>query len=245
MKVKPEWNVIDTGINSAVKNMQIDQELIDLLDPQGQPILHLYEWEGDCATYGYFLDPFVFLNAEKVQQRGLNLAKRPTGGGIIFHICDFAFSALIPSSHPHYSINTLDNYALINRLVIEAFKQTIHYQDVLTIELLKEEPLPLDAHANKFCMAKPTKYDVIINGLKIGGAAQRRTKNGFLHQGSISLGMVSEAYLLDVLKPNTCVLKAMKTQSFYPLGTNYSLNELQQARNDLKHYFKQACFPNF
>jgi lipoate-protein ligase A len=36
-------------------------------------------------------------------------------------------------------------------------------------------------------MARPTKYDVMLQGRKIAGAAQRKTKAGFLHQGTIAL----------------------------------------------------------
>ena len=37
------------------------------------------------------------------------------------------------------------------------------------------------------CFANPVTDDVLLNGCKIAGAAQRRTRRGFLHQGSIQL----------------------------------------------------------
>ena len=36
-------------------------------------------------------------------------------------------------------------------------------------------------------MAKPTPFDLVIEGKKVGGAAQRRTRKGLLHQGSLSV----------------------------------------------------------
>ena len=38
------------------------------------------------------------------------------------------------------------------------------------------------------CFQNPTKYDVLLNGVKIAGSAQRRTVHGLLHQGSIHFG---------------------------------------------------------
>jgi len=35
------------------------------------------------------------------------------------------------------------------------------------------------------CFANPVRADVLIDGRKIAGAAQRRTRQGLLHQGSI------------------------------------------------------------
>jgi lipoate-protein ligase A len=37
------------------------------------------------------------------------------------------------------------------------------------------------------CFANPVRADVIVNGRKVAGAAQRRTRAGLLHQGSIQL----------------------------------------------------------
>jgi lipoate-protein ligase A len=35
------------------------------------------------------------------------------------------------------------------------------------------------------CFANPVRADVMVNGRKVAGAAQRRTRAGLLHQGSI------------------------------------------------------------
>ena len=58
--------------------------------------------------------------------------------------------------------------------------------------------------ADYFCMAKPTIYDVVYQGRKIAGAAQRRRKNGYLHQGTISLAFPQMGLLNEVLFPKRC-----------------------------------------
>jgi len=231
-----EWRLLDTGCNSPEENMRIDQELLNQLDPSGQPILHLYEWSGNCATYGHFLNPYLFLKQEAIQGGKVFIAKRPTGGGIIFHICDFAFSVLLPASHPKFSINTLENYALINHAVISA----IQNMQESPLELLQTDPVPLDYASNFFCMAKPTKYDVIMGGRKIGGAAQRRTKQGLLHQGTISIALLPDSFLSEVLLPQTLVIKATEAHSASLLGSNWTSAELEQARKEMKESLQKS-----
>ncbi len=223
------WEVRDTGIATAEENMRYDAALLEHLSSEKGPILHFYDWETPSATYGYFMQPERWLNMEEVKKRGLSLARRPTGGGIVFHIWDMAFSALVPSHAPEFSLNTLDNYALINEAVLAAVSE-------LSSEILNFtfEDAPFQGlGCQHFCMARPTKYDVLLQGRKIAGAAQRKTKEGFLHQGTISLLFPEEEYLRAVLKPGTGVLEAILAHSHPLLKDPKDLNPAKQALKKL------------
>ena len=111
--------ILNTGAHSAQENMALDEKLLFEMSPQSDPILHLYEWGAPSATYGYFIDPAKFLDLNKLRQLRVTLARRPTGGGIVFHIWDLAFSFLLPSLHPRFSLNTLENYRFVNESVLE------------------------------------------------------------------------------------------------------------------------------
>jgi len=228
-----KWTIIDTGVSSAERNMEIDGELLEGLVNETSPILHLYSWDAPSATYGHFIDPYTFLNVETVRKRGLDLARRPTGGGIIFHTTDFAFSLLVPATHSEYSINTLDNYAFVNALVIAIVRRFMNQTHLCT--LLPEEPLPLHPHSRNFCMAKPTKFDVMLDGRKVGGGAQRRTKHGYLHQGSISLAMPEASFLESLVIPE--VLEEMQKNTYALLGSSVGDQKLSEARQELRSLF--------
>jgi lipoate---protein ligase len=230
------WKYIDTGKRSAAANMELDAALLSDLKDEKDALLHLYDWDTDAATYGYFIDPGNFLNLEGVKKNKLDLAKRPTGGGIVFHNCDLAFSVLVPATSPWFSSNPLDNYACVNNRVIWAIGQMIK----APAHLLPVEPIPLDEQCRSFCMAKPTKYDVMIQGKKIGGAAQRKTRHGFLHQGSISIGLLPEAYLNDVLVGGSQVLEGMRQNSFSLLGSAWTQQELEEVRAHLRFVLKKV-----
>lgn len=233
-----EWLILDTGVSSAKQNMHIDTKLLEELDPfSTNPIIHLYEWDVPSATYGHFIDPKEYLSEEVFASGCLQLAKRPTGGGVIFHTTDWAFSVLVPAGHEAYSLNTLNNYVFVNNLVIEVINCFLGGSPTLNLQLLPYEGKPIDRFSRHFCMAKPTKYDVMLEGKKVCGGAQRRTKAGFLHQGTISLAMPNEAFLEKVLLPNTLVRQSMEENTFALLGKIVSEKDILEARK-----FLSACF---
>lgn len=184
------WTIEESGPKSPEWNMEADSKRLEN-DPS--PCLRFYEWEGPSATYGYFLNPSDFFKPDV----HLSLARRPTGGGVILHLDDLAFSVIVPASHPFYSLNSLHSYQIINSMVIEAI------QKVLPLEgLFLQEDLP-KAPRGGFCMAKPTKFDLLYEGKKVGGAAQRKTKSGLLHQSSLCLKMPDPLFLEQILKSSS------------------------------------------
>jgi len=226
------WKVINSGKGSAEKNMAIDAKLLSELSPDGSPILHLYDWEEECATYGHFLKPHTVLDMKQATSRGMKIVKRPTGGGIIFHMYDFAFSVIVPANCNCFCTNTLDNYHFINSKVKEAIKKHIHPNHNLTF--LFEPPPPLDRSCANFCMAMLTKYDLVVGDKKIVGAAQRRQKQGYLHQGSIAIALPKKDLLRELLLPGTRVEEAMFRNTFFILDEGWSSDDLQNLRATLK-----------
>lgn len=229
------WKCIDTGKRFAAENMALDEGLLSDLQYEHVAILHFYDWKYPSATYGYFVDPEKFFFMEEVKKIGLDLARRPTGGGILFHHVDFAFSVLVPATHPAFSQKQLENYEFVNIGVSNALKKIINKP----MKLLENSQND-DEECKNFCMATPTKYDVIIDEKKIGGAAQRNTKYGYLHQGTISICNISEQFLTPILKNNEKILEAMKKNSFSLLGNIASEKELLDARLEIKELIREV-----
>lgn len=215
------------------KNMDKDASLLQSLENDPRVILHLYAWPEKSATHGYFIDPYKLLRRERVETHGMVLGRRPTGGGVIFHQYDLAFAILIPSIHPQFSLNTLDNYAVVNTVVAETIKSFKPiYSD---LALLKNNPSCHSAVCRQFCMAQPTIYDVMLEGKKVVGGAQRRTKHGLLHQGSIALTLPEPGYLEEMMIEGVDIISAMRESSYYLLGEGAAVQEIQYARRELQH----------
>lgn len=218
------WKVLDTGPGLATEVMQRDVQLFQNLETQQQGILHFYDWLHPAATYGCFVDPKKIL----LTTEGLDLGKRLTGGGITFHVADFAFSVIVPASHSSFSSDpskVLRQYQYVNGLVSRALNGLFPKN----YEILQQE----DASIYKdFCMTKGTKYDLLSEGKKAVGAAQRRKKFGYLHQGSISLAVPRIDFLQTYLPSH--LIEKMLQFTFSPLGESWDIQMLKDAREQLK-----------
>jgi lipoate-protein ligase A len=130
----------------------------------------------------------------------------------------------------------MDNYAFINGIVRDVVLK------FLGKEILSKEDcflLPCESkNPPTFCMAQLTKYDVMIGDKKVGGAAQRRTKEGFLHQGSLSLALPDLNFLNQVLK-DSALLSAMQLTTYPLLFDNQCT--IAAARRTLAGLFKDHC----
>jgi len=230
------WALVESGRKTALENMRLDEKFLNDLDPQGAAMLHLYSWDKPSATYGYFTKVDKFLNIQGVEKHGLDLSKRPTGGGIIFHVADLAFSVLVPSEHESFFDDTLDNYHFVNSKVLEAVKACMKDTG---LELLPNHLTAKDEACGYFCMAKPTIYDVMLGDKKVAGAAQRKKKQGFLHQGSIALALPRQEFLEEVLLPGTQVAEAMRAYTHTLLGDNWTDKALEEMRYLLTKQLKK------
>lgn len=231
--------ILDTGKNTAFENMSLDFKLLESLQADGEAVLHFYDWTKPSLTYGYFIRPGKFLNLNKLQEYGLDSARRPTGGGVVFHIWDLAFSFLLPSKHNFFFTDSLDNYRFVNNIVKKAL-QNCSLQNFLQTE---QSPQPTElftlspenVHQPAFCMARASKYDLLRQGKKIAGAAQRKKQNGYLHQGTLALVLPDEKLLFDLLLDKN-LLQAILQQSFF---FSENLKDLHQLRSILKKSLKR------
>jgi lipoate-protein ligase A len=141
-----------------------------LLRHVSTPVLRFYRWsEPDAISIGYF-DKY-----EEVPN-GRPFVRRYTGGGLVDHQADFTYSVIVPKNHPLALQGTSGSYQAIHEAVTQALKQQGFEAELA--------PCCLEAQSNA-CFQKPVKFDVVAGTSKLAGAAQRRTREGCLHQGSI------------------------------------------------------------
>ncbi len=220
--------LIDTGKGGAIENMRFDSELLGRVLDFENTLLHFYDWSKKSMTYGYFVNPKEHLHIDLVKAMGFTMARRTSGGGILFHGKDLTFSFLVPKTHPLFSTDTLENYRHVNQGVVSALKDLLPEQEFSLVE--NDQEVAPECH--RFCRAKPVRYDVLLRGKKVAGAAQRRTLNGFLHQGSISLGF--EDPEVEGLFLSKEVWKNMQNFSTSLLGCQATEREISTLREDLK-----------
>ncbi len=173
------WYLLEHGRNSPYWNMACDEWLLKNASRLGQPTLRIYAWNRPAITIGYF-QPFPtnrFLHA--------TIVRRPTGGALVIHDSDLTFTVVLPPDHPWRKLKTFERYHCIHERVARIFELK-----GLTPTLVLPEAKPSLGRAleTDLCFIKSSSYDVLVHGIKVAGGAQRTTREGLLHQGSIQGG---------------------------------------------------------
>jgi len=158
----------DGKLHSAALNMAIDEALFAY---SKVPALRFYYWSCPTLSFGYF---GKYDNAAKVGA-GRELVRRWTGGGLVLHGSDLTYSLVIPFQNP---------VALPAREVYTKFHRTIR-DTLIDIGICASLATSSSPKISEACFANPVFADVLVAGVKVAGAAQRRTRTGLLQQGSV------------------------------------------------------------
>jgi len=167
-------------------NMAIDEALMLGQKEAALPTLRFYGWTRPSFSFGYFQKISEEVDVPKCREQGIGLVRRPTGGGTVIHGWDLTYTVAVPLDNPLVPGNILESYSLIHDCLIQGLQQLGIKAEHFSEQSGSSEKLP------NVCLAKPTKYDVLIGGRKVAGAAQRRKHKVLLHQGYIALDMPSD-----------------------------------------------------
>jgi lipoate-protein ligase A len=167
----------DDSAASAALNMAIDEAL---LEDATVPSIRFYRWHSPALSFGYF-GRFIDV---AIHASGRDLVRRWTGGGMVFHGEDLTYSIVIPCDHSAFGESSMAVYERIHRALADAWNEIGKHahlaESMQRVDRTLERGLPAAS-----CFANPVRSDVMIDGRKIAGAAQRRTRRGLLQQGSI------------------------------------------------------------
>ena len=187
----------DAEPHRAALNMAIDEILLrcanddsrafrDSLESKNfaaQPILRVYRWSAPAVSIGYFEKCEPVKNAWPQRE----LVRRWTGGGVVLHGEDWAYSLLVPANcargeNFNFAKNEKANAAEMYRAIHAIIAHALLEREICVAEIADENR----AKISQAYFENAVRHDVVQrDGKKIAGAAQRRSRFGLLHQGSI------------------------------------------------------------
>ena len=167
----------DNAPRSAAMNMAIDEAL---LESAAAPSIRFYRWESPALSFGYF-GRFADV-ADKASER--DLVRRWTGGGIVFHGEDLTYSVVIPAKDPVFAEPPMSIYENVHHALRKALVANGERAELALVAGIVDAGTAIVDHGYN-CFANPVRADVTIDGRKVAGAAQRRTRGGLLQQGSV------------------------------------------------------------
>lgn len=179
------WRLIDTGPLDGASNMAIDEALLDNFDPgKSTPVLRLYGWSPPALSFGRFQDAGKVLNLERCRADNVTVVQRITGGGVIYHADELTYAIVCAPQHLPRETTVKESFRFLT-----GFLLTFYRELGLPAAYAAEVPEHISRLGKRtpFCFAGRESYDILIDGRKIGGNAQRRMKNAVFQHGSIPL----------------------------------------------------------
>ena len=180
-----ELEVLDDPVpHPAALNMAIDEALLGRLG--NRAVLRCYRWTRPAVSFGCF----GRIHEVRDAYPGRELVRRWTGGGIVDHAADFTFSLLVPKVLPLASLPAAEAYPRVHTAVAMALTGAgfagVENVPARTGVSHPEFPPATQPPPHLLpCFEHPVAHDLTQAGRKVAGGAQRRTRMGLLHQGSV------------------------------------------------------------
>jgi len=205
--------------------MGLDEALLEASPRVAKPVLRSYGWNEPAASFGYFQK---YGEVERVTLLR-PLVRRPTGGGLVPHDADWTYSVIIPTHHEWYSSRAEESYRRMHQWLQSAFAKVSAVTE-LANSAHKSQPGQ--------CFAGYERFDLLWQGRKIGGAAQRRSKTGLLIQGSVQPPPLS----LDRNQWQQAMCDVFNTTGAEWSKFDLDALLLQRARELVKNKYSQESF---
>ena len=179
------WRLIISAPSDAATNMAIDEAILQTyIHKGGLPILRIYSWQPAAISLGsaQFLDNA--LNLPQCLSHKIEFVRRITGGEAIYHDNEITYSIVCSKKDLNVSDSVKKSFRVLTTFVFNAYRQ-LGFKPYFAgdIENYKH------GDASEFCFATTEKFDILINGKKIGGNAQKRSRDIIFQHGSIPFSL--------------------------------------------------------
>lgn len=228
-----QGRLIELTQHDAAANMAIDEALLNSVAVGAPPTLRFYGWKRPTLSLGYF-QPLSEAKAW-AEQTGValgadgevDLVRRSTGGGAILHHAELTLSLTLPMNVSDTGAREA-TYRNVHAAIAGELKRLgVDAKPFRTLGTNAVSRMDADAATSAkgnqrdepfLCFQRRTDEDLIVNGYKVLGSAQRRTKGALLQHGS----------LLWSVSPHADVLPGMQQLSGRSLDLGAFVRGLQQ-----------------
>ncbi len=200
--------LIPYGVYEPALNMALDRLLL-----QGtESVFRLYGWSQPTLSLGRNQKDFHDLNQEAL--KACALVRRDTGGQAVLHQHELTYSFV--GSIPPLPQGVLESYRFLSRPLSKAL--TSLGVAVTSGEYKKFKP------RGSHCFLEPSAYELLLEGKKLIGSAQRRQGKRLLQHGAILLKRDLDLWL--ALWPNA---DGERFTGLSEAGYSFALSLLTQA----------------
>jgi lipoate-protein ligase A len=187
---------------TGLHNMEVDEAMLREAEHCKSLVLRVYRWANPTLSLGHFQrNDDVPTDAAWGR---IDRVTRKTGGGAIVHDRELTYSLVIPHT-PHHDGQQSSEIPLAfgTKGPSEMVYRAIHaglvsglQQLGLNADLSEQCTCKADgvtANQSFLCFERRSPVDIVIDGVKVVGSAQRRSQFGLLQHGSVLLRRSSHA----------------------------------------------------
>jgi len=165
--------------------MAVDEALLRSFDPATSlPVLRLYGWEPPAMSLGRFQRADGVLDLERCRVDGLAVVRRVTGGGVIYHADELTYSLVCAPGQIPPAASLKDSFRVLTGFLL-AFYRRLGLEPAYALDVVADGTLL--GERTHFCFAGRESFDILVDGSKIGGNAQRRPRGVIFQHGSIPI----------------------------------------------------------
>lgn len=175
------FRLIRSDPASAEYNMALDEKIFSQYLEDGIPVFRVYLWQAPSFTYGISKYPENLIDFGKCLSNRVQVVKRMTGGGILFHDDEITYSFVCSKEDVKEPQNVFVSYREICAFLIK-FYESLGLKALFAKETQGFKGM---CAPHELCSASHEKYDIVINNKKIGGNAQKRRRQAIFQHGSI------------------------------------------------------------
>jgi lipoate-protein ligase A len=160
------FRLLDTGRRGGFYNMGLDEAVLEAVSRrESPPTLRLYGWDPPAVSVGYFQGLEEEVDLRACEARGVEVVRRVSGGGAVFHQAELTYSIVMPEGHPLAGNTLQESYGTLCAGIVEG--------------------LAILGVAARFAPVN----DIIAGDRKISGNAQTRRAGCVLQHGTVLLDL--------------------------------------------------------
>lgn len=191
-----KWRLISEESWPGPMNMALDEVAAGTAASGGPRTLRVYNWSPSCLSLGYSQDPST-IDWGACEVADLDVTRRPTGGGAIYHddYGDISYSIIAPADELPGPL--LDAYHLLCEPLFTALES-------LGVDAgYAESEQPGIYHPACYLRTLHPAHDVVLDDQKLSGNAQYRQRDAIIQHGSLSYAVDPERHLRGFADPPT------------------------------------------
>jgi len=161
-------------------NMAIDEALYLTFLKKREPVIRFYFWNPSVLSVGRF-QKISDINKVFLSKEDGSFVRRLTGGNALYHHEEISYSIVCSQEHLG-NLSVIDSYKKLTSFVL-VFYNSLNLNAKWACECgdSKSGENPI------LCYQGKEKYDIVIDGQKVGGNAQKRSHDVIFQHGSIPI----------------------------------------------------------